>query len=168
MCTIQILLDLLYFWNFGVFRWLRIFFFYNIISVSKHIFLGSPELRPKQNWLYTFICQMLNDSAYIYSFLLSVTANFFLSLLSVARSFSFVWALCLLPNFDISMSEYQEELHQLRLDLESKLSAWATRPTAGLLSVSVDCQMFDKRTLLDLPFRVHQKSCPNETNPGLC
>ena len=35
------------------FRGLRIFFFYYIISVSKHVFSGSPELRPKQNWLYS-------------------------------------------------------------------------------------------------------------------
>ena len=34
------------------FRGLRIFFFYYIISVSKHVFSGSPELRPNQNWLY--------------------------------------------------------------------------------------------------------------------
>ena len=41
------------FLKFRGFRGLRIFFFYNIISVSKHIFSGSPELRPNQNWLYS-------------------------------------------------------------------------------------------------------------------
>ena len=40
------------FLKFRGFRWLQIFFFYYIISVSKHVFSGSPELRPNQNWLY--------------------------------------------------------------------------------------------------------------------
>ena len=40
----------------GGFWGLRIFFFYYIISVSKHVFSGSPELRPNQNWLYFQHC----------------------------------------------------------------------------------------------------------------
>ena len=41
-----------FFLKFGAFRGFRIFFSYYIISVSKHIFAGSPELRTNQNWLY--------------------------------------------------------------------------------------------------------------------
>ena len=40
------------FLKFRGFRGFRIFFFYHIISVSKHVFSGSPELRTDQNWLY--------------------------------------------------------------------------------------------------------------------
>ena len=39
-------------------RGFRIFFFYCIISVSKHVFPGSPELHTNQNWLYL---QSLNE-----------------------------------------------------------------------------------------------------------
>ena len=50
VCIIPFLPYMVYFWNFGVFGDFE-FFLLNIISVSKHIFSGSPELRPNQNWL---------------------------------------------------------------------------------------------------------------------
>ena len=43
------------FLKFRGFRGFRIFCSYYIISVSKHIFPGSPELRTNQNWLYVVL-----------------------------------------------------------------------------------------------------------------
>ena len=56
MYIVRLLTYLLYFWNFGVLGWSWIYFFYHIISVSKHTFPWSPELRTNQNWLYE-ICE---------------------------------------------------------------------------------------------------------------
>ena len=68
------------------FGWVR-FFFYNIISVSKHTLPRSPELCTNRNWLYSF-------PHFIYTFIpLFFFLNFILTDCSVPQFLicSFIW-----------------------------------------------------------------------------